>query len=372
MKIIHILKGKADPNTLNGVNKVVHHLATEQLRLNYDVEVWGITNNPDIIRHHHDYPLYLFSANKLRFFLNTELKEKINSLDRNTIVHLHSVFLPELYAVGMALKKASIRFVLTPHGGYASESMKKNYLLKSLYMLLFEKYLILKAFKLHAIGRSEVNDFSTLSPSGSIVLIPNGQDPSEVVFSPTEAITPGQRPLFGFCGRLAKKHKGLDLLIKGFAEYKKTDGNGELWLIGDGPDKSFLKKLIQKEKISDFVIFLGKMVEDTKLSHISKMDVFVHTSRWDGIPMAVLEAAALGKPLLVSQATNMSDFIEEYKNGIVLKENSPLYISRAMHEFSRLMTNHEIIKMGNNSINLIKNELNWPLISKQAILNLYS
>ncbi|MBC8441372.1 MAG: glycosyltransferase family 4 protein [Deltaproteobacteria bacterium] len=371
MKIVHILKGKADPNTLNGVNKVVHHLATEQLRLNHNVEVWGIASNPAIIRHQHDYPLHLFSANKNRFFINFELKNKINSLPRNTIAHLHSVFLPELYAVGMALKKASIPFVLTPHGGYSPQSRKKKYFTKSIYMALFEKRLLSEAHKLHAIGQSEVNDLFILAPSKSIVLLPNGQDLKEVMFTPTKTLLPIERPVFGYCGRLAKNHKGLDLLIKGFSQYKKTGGNGELWLIGDGPDKHFLKKLVRKEKVNNFVKFLGEMFGDIKLSHFSKMDVFVHPSRWDGIPMAVLEAAAIGKPLIVSQATNMGDFIIRYDNGIVLNENYPLNISKAMHKFNKLITNHGIKKIGANSIKLVKNELNWRTIAKQTISTLY-
>ncbi len=371
MKIIHILKGKADPNTLNGVNKVVHHLATEQLRLNHDVEVWGITANPDIIRHQHDYPLFLFSATKNRFFINNKLKAKINSLPKTTIAHLHSVFLPELYAVGMALKKALIPFVLTPHGGYSPQSRKKNRLVKSLYMALFEKRLLDKAHKLHAIGLSEVKDLLIIAPSKSIILIPNGQDFEEVKFTLTETIVPAERPLFGFCGRLAKNHKGLDLLIKGFAKYKQTGGKGELWLIGDGPDKFFLKKLAKKKNVAECVKFLGKMFGDTKLSHFSKMDIFVHTSRWDGIPMAVLEAAALNKPLLLSKATNMCGYINKYDNCIALKENTPSHISDAMIQFNKIMINKKDQGINNNLRRLIEEELNWQTISRKIISDLY-
>jgi len=371
MKIIHILKGKADPNTLNGVNKVVHHLATEQLLLKHDVEVWGITSNPNIIRHQHDYPLHLFSTNKNRFLINSELDTKIKSLPKSAIAHLHSVFLPELYAVGMALKKASIPFVLTPHGGYSPQSRKKNYITKSIYMALFEKRLLSKAHKLHAIGQSEVNDLFILAPSKSIVLLPNGQDLKEVIFTPTETLLPIERPVFGYCGRLAKNHKGLDLLIKGFSKYKKAGGNGELWLIGDGPDKKFLRKLVQKEKMIKVVKFLGKMFGDTKLSHFSKMDVFVHTSRWDGIPIAVLEAAAFSKPLLLSKATNMCDYVNKYNNGIALKKNTVDYIAKAMHQFNKLMASDNIHGIGKNSLRLIKEQLNWQTISKKIISDLY-
>ena len=50
MKIIHIVLGRANPNRMNGVNRVAHNLATAQVNKGSDVSVWGITasaNLPD-------------------------------------------------------------------------------------------------------------------------------------------------------------------------------------------------------------------------------------------------------------------------------------------------------------------------------------
>ena len=46
MEIIHLILGKANPNRMNGVNKVVHELATTQVEKGISAEVWGITDNP--------------------------------------------------------------------------------------------------------------------------------------------------------------------------------------------------------------------------------------------------------------------------------------------------------------------------------------
>ena len=45
MKIIHLILGRANPNRMNGVNKVVHNLATVQSQKGYTIEVWGITSS---------------------------------------------------------------------------------------------------------------------------------------------------------------------------------------------------------------------------------------------------------------------------------------------------------------------------------------
>ncbi|MBK7805817.1 MAG: hypothetical protein IPJ51_05910 [Saprospiraceae bacterium] len=46
MEIIHIVLGKANPERMNGVNKVVFQLATKQAESGRNVSVWGITKDP--------------------------------------------------------------------------------------------------------------------------------------------------------------------------------------------------------------------------------------------------------------------------------------------------------------------------------------
>ena len=58
-RIIHILPGKANPNTQNGVNKVVDALATEQTRLGLNVCVMGVASNTEK-RHNPIYGYQLF------------------------------------------------------------------------------------------------------------------------------------------------------------------------------------------------------------------------------------------------------------------------------------------------------------------------
>ena len=57
MEIIHIILGKANPERMNGVNKVVYQLATQQSHSGRDVKVWGITKNIS-----HDYGVRNFET----------------------------------------------------------------------------------------------------------------------------------------------------------------------------------------------------------------------------------------------------------------------------------------------------------------------
>jgi glycosyltransferase involved in cell wall biosynthesis len=366
MKIIHLLLGKANPNSMNGVNKVVHHIATRQFRAGHDVEVWGITATPQKIRHQHEYPLRLFKSVKVRFFLFNTLKRALNSLQSNDIVHMHSVFLPELYSASRILRRNGVPWVVTSHGGYARESMKKNWFAKRVYVALFETRFLSQAAVLHTIGASEVGDIKRLCQPQKIVLIPNGQDLEEVVYTP-KPLPAVEGPIFGFCGRLAEKHKGLDLLIGGFASYKKQGGRGRLWLIGDGEDKTKLENQTKRLMVSETVEFLGPKFGDEKLNLIAHMDVFVHTSRWEGLPMACLEAAALSRPLLISKKTDLGEYVARHKAGVVLFENTPARIAQAMQSFEKDVGSGRASALGQNAQSMIEAEFDWALIALKLV-----
>ena len=373
MRIIHILLGKANPNTMNGVNKVVHNLATEQHKSGHAVEVWGITATPNKISHEHTYTLNLFESRKVRFLLSNPLKDALDALaGTSTLVHLHSVLIPELFSVSRRLKFNNVPWVLSPHSGYNKNVLLKNKTLKSIYIALFERRLVSGARKVHAIGATEIVEIKSLDPLADVVLIPNGQSFDGVAFTEVETVSPKERPVFGFCGRLARNHKGLDLMLEGFADYKKQGGLGELWLIGDGPDKNLLISLAKNLEISASTLFLGAMFGDEKLSTLNKMDVFVHSSRWDVIPTATLEVSALGIPLLISEATNMGAYVRQYGNGLVLPENTPFHITTAMIEFEKMINSGDIKVMGEKSVHMIEGDLNWPVISKNVVASLYA
>ena len=370
MKVIHFLLGKANPNTMNGVNKVVHNLATDQLKLNLDVEVWGITKNQNLISHLHEYPLLLFPANISRFILSKKLKDSIKNLPYRTIAHLHSVFIPEFFMISRLLRKKKIPWVITAYGGYSKKSLKRNRFLKIIFLKLFELNVIKQAKVLHAISEGEIADFKTICKTQRFVVLPNGQD-LNFLDGFSKPITSKSNLIFGFCGRFDALHKGLDLLLEGFSIFIGAGGKAELWLIGDGKDRIFLKNYANKLDIANEVKFLGPLYGNEKFEKIAMVDVFVHTSRWDAVPTAVLEAAALSIPLLISKETNIGNFVEQYFSGIVLQKNSPKHIASAMKDFENKYFSNTILKIGNRATMMIKNEFESSYIANRMKNEVY-
>lgn len=369
IRVIHVLKGKANPDTMNGVNKVVHNLASIQLQQGIDAKVWGITSSPGIISHYHDYSLELFMAEKNRFRINSEMRRAISEASHDTIFHIHSVFLPELYAVSRLLKDQRRPWVLVPHGGYAPESMKKNYLAKKLYKLIFENRLIDGAAAIHAIGHyGEADQFQTGRNANKVYVVPNGHTTNSR-FKQDWSVTGPLR--LCFCGRLARAHKGLDLLLQGLQIASLKGIQVHLDLIGDSEERATLEQIARKLGVLDIVSFHGMKIGEPKENLLLNADVFVHTSRWDVVPTAVLEAAGLGLPLLVTLPTNMASYVNNFSAGYVVNSLDPKEIARLISQAAIDRRAGLLSEKGAGARRMIATRFSWEDISEGIRKNIY-
>ena len=117
MEIIHIVLGKANPNRMNGVNKVVFQLASEQAKKNKKVKVWGISDNKIKNYSPRIFETQLFLKSKNPFTISSELKKAIRNAS-NATFHLHGGWIPTLWAVAKYLKKLNKNKLIRPQRQY--------------------------------------------------------------------------------------------------------------------------------------------------------------------------------------------------------------------------------------------------------------
>lgn len=121
-----------------------------------------------------------------------------------------------------------------------------------------------------------------------------------------------------FVGRL-EHAKGVDVLLKAILHIKeKYERNVKVAIVGDGSKKEYLKGLVDEYKISPSVEFLGIRKDVKELMNVSK--IFVLPSRWEGLPMVILEAMANGIPIIATDVGGIGEVIENKVNGIIVPE----------------------------------------------------
>lgn len=366
MQIIHLVLGKANPERMNGVNKVAHQLATTQHKLGYQVALWGIANSLEHNYPERNYKTVLYKQLSNKFILDHPLVEALTGLNDKSIVHLHGAFIPEFYHISRILKRYEIPYIVTPHGAFAQGAMKQNGLVKKWYFKLIESAIVKHAKAVQVLGKNEAQNLEEISNFNNGILIPNGQNLEEIPVYPAH----GKRfdfPVFGFCGRMDINHKGLDLLMEGFKIYLERGNQGRIELIGDGSDRIKLEAQIQALNIQEHIHFHGKQFGKEKFDRLSGMDFFLHTSRMEGFPTAVLEAAALGIPCITSDATNINGYISKYDSGFPIMENDPAGIADQLENAAEYFYTQKTDYKGNNAKKMVQAEFTWENVAQQLI-----
>ncbi len=130
---------------------------------------------------------------------------------------------------------------------------------------------------------------------------------------------PADSLLVGAMGRLSAE-KGFDLLIRAAARLPTHGHKFTLVIAGDGDQFEPLKQLISDLNCGDRVRLLG-FVQDT-LTLFEAMDVFVLSSIREGLPNVILEAMAMGVPVISTRVAGIPSLIQNDRNGILIEPGS--------------------------------------------------
>jgi len=121
-----------------------------------------------------------------------------------------------------------------------------------------------------------------------------------------------------FIGRIGEE-KSIDQVMSAMPEVFKTLSNTKFVLVGDGPAKESLLEQTLKLGISDKVIFTGPIPWEKIALYYSIGDVFVNASTSETQGLTYIEAMASGIPVVAKYAPNLSEFIHNNENGLLVR-----------------------------------------------------
>jgi rhamnosyl/mannosyltransferase len=170
-------------------------------------------------------------------------------------------------------------------------------------------------------------------------------------------------PILLFVGNLLP-YKGLYYLIKAMREI-----NGNLLIIGDGPQRKELVELTQKYGLIKKVHFLGRKSFEELIYFYHACDVFVLPSLYESFGNVQLEAMACGKPVVNTNIpTGVPEVSIHEQTGLTVPPEDSSALSQAIN---RLIENHEErIRYGEKARERVKNFFSIESVSEK-ILSLY-
>jgi glycosyltransferase involved in cell wall biosynthesis len=177
----------------------------------------------------------------------------------------------------------------------------------------------------------------SISPPVASELKRAGFDPSKLHAMPNGVPVPeppwqrraGWRdePRAVFVGRLAPE-KGLDVLIDAWPQVLATFPTARLTLVGEGAQRSALEGRVARLGLGGLVDLPG--VTDDPTSRLRAADLFVLPSREEGMSVALLEAMALGLPLVATSITGNRRLVQDFKHGRLVAPDDPSALARAV------------------------------------------
>lgn len=119
----------------------------------------------------------------------------------------------------------------------------------------------------------------------------------------------------GWIGRLSRE-KGADIFLRAAAIVLAVVPDARFVIVGDGPDLSMLKDLMQKLDIEENVSFVGRRGDMPGI--YASLDVMVSSSRQEGLPMAILEGMASSLPLVATAVGDVPTLVLDGRTGITV------------------------------------------------------
>lgn len=235
------------------------------------------------------------------------------------IVHAHDY---KTDAAAWALAKRTPIVPLSTAHGFAGVSLKE----RTYYAV--EKRLLARFPRVIAVANHiKAELVRTGSHPDRVIVINNAIDPQAFLRDPSRR-APIRRDLgyadddivIGAVGRL-ESEKRFDLLLEVIAELGRQHPRVKLAIVGEGSLRVELEAAIERLNLASAVRLLGHRTDVVALHHA--FDVFVQSSEREGTPNAVLEAMAMGTPLVATEVGGTGELVTNDVHGLLVPRNVP-------------------------------------------------
>jgi len=326
-RIIHIIT----LSEWGGAQQVCYDIVTNLKRAGYPVEVACASGGELVDRlRGKGVPVHTVDALKRDFSPLNDLIAlfalyRLIRRGRYIIVHCHSTKAGLLGRLAARLAQRPI-ILFTAHGWAFSEGRAywKRWLLAQAERLVAKVTTKIICVSKH--DRELALQFKVARPD-QLVVVHNGIVPHRFLQADGARVRRQlgleETPVLTFVGRLATPKDPLTLL-----RAIQSLSRGKLILVGDGPLQSRAERFIRQNGLASRVILTGARMDIPDI--LAASDVFVLSSRWEGLPLVIIEAMMVGLPVVASRVGGVPELVEDGITGFLVPPGDPEALAEAL------------------------------------------
>jgi glycosyltransferase involved in cell wall biosynthesis len=285
------------------------------------------------------------------------------------VLHLHGVWEPILLAASRWARTRSIPYAVVPHGMLNPWSLSRKPWKKRLALALGWRKMLDRAAFLHALNADERAGLSRIGLTAPVEIIPNGifleeihPVPAPGSFRPTVAGL-GAAPYILFLSRLHVM-KGVDRLAAAFVELARRREDVHLVVAGpDDGERPGLERTVRDAGLESRIHVVGPVYGTRKYAAIADAACFCLPSRNEGFSMAITEALALARPVVISEACHFPE-VAEAGAGVVA-DPEPVPLAEAL--LGVLSDPEAAAAMGNRGAELVRERYTWGRVAERTL-----
>ncbi|WP_461862910.1 glycosyltransferase family 4 protein [Thermococcus sp.] len=356
--------------SVGGIEYHIHDLATHLMSMGHEVHV--ITRFGDYPDESLPYEVHRFKGkvtiNSLHVSAGPDMLKAVNELYKKEhfdVTHGHSIYSP--IAVGVANLSKGIRGIpslLTNHSFLGNSPLNPAY-------ITMLRISLRKVDAFVAVSEAVERDLRSIL-GGSIgerpvYTIPNGID-TEFWRPPEDREE--QKARMGLEGtvitttsRLTKR-KRVHLIPQIAKAIREEHGDGITFLIiGDGPERRNIERLIRAYNVGDIVKLIGRQPRERVRDYLQASDIYLSPTIYEAFGIAALEALSCGVPVVANNHGGISEIVEHGRTGLISHDDSTL-----MGNLSELTADDRLREeLGRNARKSVENRFNWEMVASMVL-----